>query len=451
MPGFDQLGLGPDILRAITEMGFEEPSPVQERMIPLLMQGRDVVVQALTGTGKTATFGIPLVERLDPNARYPQAVILVPTRELAIQVAEHISRIGHYRHLRILPIYGGQPIDRQLRALRQGVQIVVATPGRLMDHMRRGTVDLSRVKYLILDEADEMLAMGFIEDVEYIMSHLPEDRQTGLFSATMPEAILALARKYMRSPEIVRLSRPRAMTVPAIQQVYYDVPARRKGDALSRILDSLTPERTLVFCATRRMVDELIETLQGRGYLADGLHGGMTQAAREQVLRGFRDGRIEVLVATDVAARGLDIPEVAVVVNYDLPQDPEAYIHRIGRAGRFGRPGLAVTLVSPWEFRELRVIERITGARMRREEIPTATEIEERGKQVLAERLLSTLESGRWGTYRAIVEDLLDEHDPIDLAAAALSMAAVQPKPKRAASSPETTLGKETRKTSQRQ
>lgn len=430
MGDFEQLGLKPDVLRAISDMGFEEPSPVQERAIPLLLQGRDVVVQALTGTGKTATFGIPLAEQIEPSARIPQAAILVPTRELAIQVAEHISRIGHYRHLRILPIYGGQPMDRQIRALRSGVQIVVATPGRLMDHMRRGTIDLSQVRFLVLDEADEMLAMGFIEDIEFIINALPKDRQTALFSATMPDAILTLARTYMQSPEIVRLSRPRALTGPSVQQIYYDVPVRRKLDALGRVLDSLPPEHTLVFCATRRMVDELVESLQGRGYLAEGLHGGMSQSTREQVLRAFREGRTEILVATDVAARGLDIPEVSVVINYDLPQDPEGYTHRIGRAGRFGRPGIAVTFVAPWEIRELRVIERITGARLRREEVPTAVEIEERGRQVLAERLLGTLESGKWGQYRAMVEDLLDDHDPIDLAAAALSMVEVKKRAK---------------------
>ncbi|MBI4499162.1 MAG: DEAD/DEAH box helicase [Chloroflexi bacterium] len=428
MPDFTELGLSPDVVRAIAEMGFEEPSPVQQQTIPLLMQGRDVVVQALTGTGKTAAFGIPLVERAEATSRLPQAIVLAPTRELAVQVAEHVSRIGHYRHLRVMPIYGGQPMERQLRALRQGIQVVVATPGRLMDHMRRGTIDLRQVKTLILDEADEMLNMGFIEDVEFIMGHLPADHQTGLFSATMPEPILKLARKYMQSPEMLRLSRPRALTVPTIEQVYYEVPFRRRLDALSRVLDSLAPERTLVFCGTRRLVDEVTEALEGRGYLAEGLHGGLSQSAREQVLRRFREGRTELVVATDVAARGLDIPDVAVVVNYDLPQDPEAYIHRIGRAGRFGRAGLAVTFAAPWEVRELRVIERITGTRLRREEIPTAVEVAERERQILAERLLGTLTDGRWGPYRAIIEDLLDDHDPIDVAAAALSMAADQQK-----------------------
>ncbi len=432
MPDFTTFGLRPEVLRAIAEMGFEEPSPVQAQVIPLFLQGKDVVVQALTGTGKTAAFGIPLVERAEPGGRLPQAVVLAPTRELALQVSEHLSRIARYRPLRIAPIYGGQSIDRQIRTLRQGVQIVVATPGRLMDHMQRGTVDLRQVRVLVLDEADEMLNLGFLEDVEYILQHLPAERQTGLFSATMPDPILALARRYLRDPVVLRLSRPRALTVPAVAQVYYEVPARRKLDALTRILDALTPERTLVFCATRRMVDELAEALVSRGYLAEALHGGLSQAAREQVLRNFREGRTEVLVATDVAARGLDIPEVALVVNYDLPQDPEGYVHRIGRAGRFGRPGRAVTLVVPWETREIRVIERVTGARLQRAEVPTAAEMAERERQALVERLLDTLAAGGWGPYRAIVEDLLDDHDPVDLAAAALSLAAGRGRPARA-------------------
>ncbi len=438
MTDFTTFGLSAELRRAINDMGFEEPSPVQARIIPLLMEGRDVVVQALTGTGKTAAFGIPMAESISPHSRVPEAIVLAPTRELTMQVAEHLSRLSHHRHLRVLPIYGGQAMERQLRALRQGVQIVVATPGRLMDHMRRKSIDLSKVKVLILDEADEMLNMGFLEDVEYIMSHLPAERQTGLFSATIPATIVELSRKYMQSPEIVRLSRPRALSVPAIDQTYYEVPLKRRLDALGRVLDSSAGDRTIIFCGTRRLVDELTEALEGRGYLVEGLHGGLTQSAREKVMRAFRDGRTEVLVATDVAARGLDIPEVATVVNYDLPQDPEAYIHRIGRAGRFGRPGLAVTFLASREIPELRIIERITGTRMRREEVPTAIEIAEHEESSLVERLLDTLATGRWGPYRAIVEEMLDDHEAIDLAAAALSMVAEMPKARRAPTKRET-------------
>ncbi len=427
MIGFRELGLSELVLRSIAEMGFEAPTPVQARAIPCLLEGRDIVAQALTGTGKTAAFGIPIVERINMKRAVPQAIVLAPTRELAVQVAEQLNAIGRDRGLRLVPIYGGQPIERQLHALRRGVHAIVATPGRLMDHMRRGTIDLSMVSMLVLDEADVMLDMGFLEDVEYVMGHLPSPRVTALFSATMPDPIIQLARRYMREPEILRLSRPRALTVPEVNQVFYLVPYRRKFDALCRVLDAKRPERSLVFCATKRTVDEVVEGLQGRGYLAEGLHGDMSQPVREKVLRAFRAGQTEVLVATDVAARGLDIPDVSPVVNFDLPPDPEYYVHRIGRTGRLGRSGEAITFVNPWEMRELKVIERITGARIRREEVPTAAEVEERDAQILEERLTQILESGRWGPYRAVVEDLLDDRDPIDVAAAALALAAGRP------------------------
>ncbi len=427
MAGFDGLGLSKQVLRSLAEMGFEEPTPVQARAIPPLLQGRDVVAQALTGTGKTAAFGIPLVERIDIKALAPQAVVLAPTRELAVQVAGQLSGIGRHRGLLLVPIYGGQPIDRQLRALRRGVHAVVATPGRLMDHMRRGTLDLSRVGMLVLDEADEMLDMGFLEDVEHVMAHLPSERVTALFSATMPEAILQLARSYMREPEIVLLSRPRELTVPETDQIFYQVPFRRKVDALCRLLEVKQPERALVFCATKRTVDDVVEELQGRGYVAEGLHGDMSQSVRERVLRALRDGRAEVLIATDVAARGLDIPEVSHVVNFDIPPDPEYYVHRIGRTGRLGRKGEAITFVNPWEMRELRVIERATGARIRREEVPTMADVEDREARVLEERLTEALVSGQWGRFREVVEGLMGEHDPVDVAAAALSLVAARP------------------------
>jgi ATP-dependent RNA helicase DeaD len=427
MAGFHELGLSEPLLQSIGEMGFEEPTPVQAQAIPFLMQGRDVVAQALTGTGKTAAFGIPLVERVDVESNRTQAIVLAPTRELAIQVAEQLSGLGRHRGLLLIPIYGGQPIDRQLRVLRRGVHAIVATPGRLMDHMRRGTVDLSRVTTLVLDEADVMLDMGFLEDVEYVMGHLPAERLTALFSATMPEPILKLARSYMRDPEIIRLSRPRAMTVPETTQVYYQVPFKNKMDALCRVLDAKQPERALVFCATKRTVDSVVEVLQGQGYLADGLHGDMNQSVRERVLRALRTGQIEVLVATDVAARGLDIPEVSHVVNFDLPPDAEYYVHRIGRTGRLGRTGEAITFVNPWQMRELKVIERFTGARIHRGEVPSAAEAEDREAQQLASRLAESLAGGNWQRYRAVVAELLEDHDPMDVAAAALAMAADRP------------------------
>jgi ATP-dependent RNA helicase DeaD len=424
MREFGELTLSEPVLRGLAEMGFEEPTPVQARAIPCLLEGRDVVAQALTGTGKTAAFGIPLVERVDTERAVPQAVVLAPTRELALQVAEQLARLGHHRGLRLVPIYGGQPMDRQLRALKRGVHAVVATPGRLMDHMRRGTVDLGAVRLLVLDEADQMLDMGFQEDVEFVMSHLPEERVTALFSATMPKPILDIVGRYLRDPEFLRLSKPQALTVPEVDQVFFEVPFPRKLDLLSRVLDARRPERAVAFCATKRMVEEVAERLQARGYVAEALHGDISQSAREKVLRAFREGRSEVLVATDVAARGLDIPEVSLVVNFDLPPDPEYYVHRVGRTGRLGRRGEAITFVNPREMRELKVIERATGARIRRADVPTVAEIEARDLQVLEERLLDVLSRDAWGRYRAVVEDLLEDHDPEDVAAAALALVA---------------------------
>ncbi len=427
MTTFHDLGVSEPVLKSISEMGYEEPTPVQERTIPILLEGRDVVAQALTGTGKTAAYGIPLVERIDIGRPVPQAVVLAPTRELAVQVGEELSRIGHHKGLRLVPIYGGQPIQRQLHVLRRGVHAIVATPGRLMDHMQRGTIGLSAVQMLVLDEADVMLDMGFLEDVEYVMARLRSDRVTALFSATMPDPIRQLASRYMREPEMAQLSRPQALTVPEIDQVYYEVPFRYKFDALSRVLDAKRAERALVFCATKRTVDDVVERLQGRGYAAEGMHGDISQPVREQVLRAFRAGQVEVMVATDVAARGLDITDVALVVNFDMPPDPEYYVHRIGRTGRLGRSGEAVTFVNPREMRELKLIERTTGARIRREEVPTGAEADDREAQVLQERLAEVLGTGRWGKYRAVVEGLLDDYDPVDVAAAAVSLVATRP------------------------
>ena len=423
---FEQLELSEAVLRSLDEMGFDEPTPVQARAIPCLIAGRDVVAQALTGTGKTGAYGIPLVERIDYARATPQAIVLVPTRELAVQVTEQLVRLGRHHELRVTPIYGGQPYDRQIYTLRRGVHAIVATPGRLMDHMRRGTIDLSTVCMLVLDEADQMLEMGFVDDVEFIIGHLPTERVTALFSATMPEPILRLARKHLRDPERIMLSAPRGLTAPDIAQSYYVVPFPRKHDALCRTLMAKRPERVVIFCATKRMVDEVVEGLRSRGYLAEGLHGDIAQRERERTLRAFREGRIEALVATDVAARGIDIPEVTHVVNFDIPADPEYYVHRIGRTGRYGRKGEAITFVNPREQRALRIIERVTGASIRREEVPSVAEAEERTAQVIEERLLDAVEEGAWKRYRPIVEELLENHDPIDLAAAALALAAGQ-------------------------
>ncbi len=421
---FGSLTLSNPLTRALQEMGFEEPTPVQAQAVPLLMAGRDVVAQALTGTGKTAAFGIPMVESIDPSRHVVQGVVLAPTRELAVQVAEHLALLGRYRDLRVVAIYGGQPIDRQLRALRQGMHVVVATPGRLLDHMRRGSLNLENVRMLVLDEADQMLQMGFQEDVEYVVSHLPAERTTALFSATMPRVILDIVHKYMDKPEMLHLSSSNALTVPEVEQVFYEVPFPRKFEALCRVLDARQPDRAVVFCATKRMVDEAVERLIARGYQANGLHSDINQAGRERILGSFRDGRTEVLVATDVAARGLDVPDVSLVVNFDIPPDPEYYVHRIGRTGRVGRGGVAITFVNPREMPELRMIERATGAKIRRAEVPTAQEAEQREVQLLEERLLDVLAKGNLMAYRLVVEELVDDHDPIDIAAAALLLAA---------------------------
>jgi ATP-dependent RNA helicase DeaD len=422
MTDFASLGLSGEVRRAIDELGFEEPSPVQAQVIPELLAGRDLIAQAMTGTGKTAAFGIPLAERLDPSSTVIQGIILAPTRELAVQVAEQVYRLARHRGLRVVPIYGGQPIDRQLRALRAGVQIVVATPGRLMDHMRRGSVELGRVRMVVLDEADEMLNMGFLEDIELILSRLPAERQAALFSATMPTPIRELARRYLRDPVSIVLERPRGMTVPAIRQRYFEVPGRYKFEALVRVLDLAQPSPGIVFCGTKRAVDEVAEGLRSRGYQVEALHGDLSQVQRDRAMRALREGRAELLVATDVAARGLDVEQVSHVINYDLPQDPEYYVHRIGRTGRAGRAGEALTFVAPWEMRDFRLIERVAGARIERAEIPTAVEVAERDREVLAERVLAVLQGGTWGRYRSMVEELATDHDPVEVAAAALSI-----------------------------
>jgi ATP-dependent RNA helicase DeaD len=423
MADFDTFGLTPEVRRAIDELGFEEPSPVQAEAIPLLMAGHDVVAQAMTGTGKTAAFGIPMIEHLDPRDDRIQGIVVAPTRELAVQVAEQLYRLGRHRGLRIVPIYGGQPIDRQLRVLRAGVQIVVATPGRLLDHLRRGTIDLSHVRYAVLDEADEMLNMGFLEDIELVMAELPPERQTALFSATMPDPIRELARRFLRDPRALSLERPRGVTAPASQQRYYEVPGRYKFEALVRVLDVEQPGLSFVFCGTKRAVDEVSEGLRARGYRAEALHGDMGQPLRDRTIRAVREGRAEVLVATDVAARGLDVEQVTHVINFDLPQDPEYYVHRIGRTGRAGRTGEAITFVTPWEMRELHLIERVTGARIRRAEIPTAAEVAERERELLIERVLNVLRGGSGTPYRQMVETLAADYDPVDVGAAALAMA----------------------------
>ncbi|MFZ5596126.1 MAG: DEAD/DEAH box helicase [Bacillota bacterium] len=402
-------------------MGFEEPTTIQSECIPLLLEGKDVIGQAQTGTGKTAAFGIPIVEMLNLR-RGIQALVVTPTRELAIQVAEEISRIGRHRRVRTLPIYGGESIERQIRVLRQGVHVVIGTPGRLLDHLRRNTLSLEGVRMVVLDEADEMLDMGFIDDVESILAATPENRQTLLFSATMPREVMDLSRRYLNSPEYVTVSRTN-ITVPQIDQVYYETMERTKLETLTRLLDALDVSKAIVFCRTKRGVDELVARMGARAYSVAGLHGDLSQLQRNQVMKRFRNNQIEVLVATDVAARGLDIENVSHVINYDLPQDVEFYVHRIGRTGRAGKAGTAITLVTPREYGQLRLIERMTKTRIRREHLPDPADIAERQKEGLKEKLRLVVEEGKLAYYRTLINPLLDDYDPVDIAAAALKMA----------------------------
>ncbi len=418
---FGGLNIHRRVAQALTDMGFEEPTPIQQQTVPLLQEGRDVIGQAQTGTGKTAAFGIPIVEMANTKHGGVQALIVTPTRELAIQVAEEISRIGKYRRIRTMPIYGGQSIDRQIRGLKQGVQVVIGTPGRLLDHLSRKTLSLDNVKVVVLDEADEMLDMGFIEDIESILQATPGERQTLLFSATMPQEIRRLAGKYLHNPEFITVSKQN-LTLPQIEQVYYETREPNKLESLCRVLDSTTVTLAIIFCRTKRGVDELVAGLQARGYPAAALHGDLSQYQRNHVMRQFRTGRVDYLVATDVAARGLDIDNVSHVINYDVPQDPEFYVHRIGRTGRAGKSGVAVTLVSPRDYRQLRLIEDLTKTRIRRGKLPSQADIHERQKESIKEKLLLMLEEGKLAYYRNIVDSLVDEYDPMDVAAAALKL-----------------------------
>lgn len=422
MPTFADLNLSEETMKAISDAGYEEPTPIQARTIPLMLEGKDVIAQAQTGTGKTAAYALPMLDRIDPNIRDPQALVLCPTRELAIQVAGAMHQLGRYHHATTLPIYGGQPIERQLRALSHGVQIVVGTPGRIMDHMRRGTLDLSNVKMVALDEADEMLDMGFVEDIEFIFEAIPEERQTALFSATIPPRITALARKYLHDAQRVSVSVAH-VTVPLTAQTAYELPGGDKFDALTRILDVETPQSAIIFCRTKIESNELAERLGGAGYTAEAINGDLPQTVRDRVMRRFRDGQVDLLVATDVAARGLDIPAVSHVINYDIPTDPEAYVHRIGRTGRAGRTGEAITLVSPRERYTLRMIERVIGQQIAVKRLPSLADVAARRREAFKAALAGVLEEGNLGQELLIAESLADQYDALDIAAAAIRMA----------------------------
>jgi ATP-dependent RNA helicase DeaD len=425
-PTFADLGLSEALLRSIRDVGYEEPTPIQVQTIPLLLAGRDVIAQAQTGSGKTAAFGLPIIEAIDPRERRVQALILCPTRELAIQVAEALHKYGRHKEVETLPIYGGQPYERQFRGLQRGVQIVVGTPGRVMDHMRRGTLALDRIRFFVLDEADEMLDMGFIEDIEWILEQAPAERQTALFSATMPPRIADLARRYLRDPVRITVA-GKQMTVPATRQSFYEVVRARKVDALTRILDAETPTSAMIFCRTKVGVDELGEALMARGYAVETLHGDLSQVQRDRVMRRFRAGQADILIATDVAARGLDIPEVSHVINFDIPESAEAYVHRIGRTGRAGRSGDAITLVTPREVRWMRQIERITRARIEARRLPTLADVAARRREAMAQQVRAVLANeDAYEPYLDTVAELADERDAIAVAAAVLKLYADQ-------------------------
>ena len=420
---FSSLGLGEPLLRALAEVGYEAPTPIQAAALPALLAGRDLIGQAQTGTGKTAAFGLPLLQRIDPSVRQVQALVLTPTRELAIQVAEALHTYGRYLpSLVILPVYGGQAIEGQQRRLERGTHVVVGTPGRVMDHLRRGTLRLDGLRLAVLDEADEMLRMGFLEDVEWILAQAPPPdagRQTALFSATLPPEVRRIAKGHLREPATIAPERA-ALTVPAIDQRYLHVPHQQKLDALTRLLETEPIEAVLVFTRTKNAAAEVADRLEARGYSVAALHGDMSQPLRERVVEKLREGGIEVVVATDVAARGLDVERIGHVVNFDMPNDVEAYVHRIGRTGRAGRAGVAVLFVTPRERRMLQEIERVTGQRLMPMRMPTQADVAARRTELLKQSLRAAVaQKDELELYLALVEELAEEgFDMAEIAAA---------------------------------
>ena len=421
---FEDLNLDAKILRAVTDMGFEAASPIQGQSIPLELEGLDIIGQAQTGTGKTAAFGIPLLQKVDPKSKKLQAIILCPTRELAIQVSEEIRRLAKYMHgVKVLPIYGGQEIGRQIRSLKDGIQVIIGTPGRVMDHMRRKTLKLEHVHTVVLDEADEMLNMGFLEDMETILSELPEERQTVMFSATMPPAIAEIAKKFQKDPEIVKVVK-KELTVPKVTQYYYEVKPKTKVEVMCRLLDMYDPKLSIVFCNTKRQVDDLVQELQGRGYFAEGLHGDLKQMQRDRVMNSFRNGRTDSLIATDVAARGIDVDDVEAVFNYDIPQDDEYYVHRIGRTGRAGREGKAFSLVVGREVYKLREIQRYCKTKIIPQPIPSLNDVTSIKVEKIMDSVEEIIRDSDLDKIINIVEKRVLEEDytTLDLAAALLKM-----------------------------
>lgn len=429
---FKDLNLSDEVQRALAEMGFEEATPIQSQAIPHILNGSDVIGQAQTGTGKTCAFGIPAIEMLDSEADGIQVLVLCPTRELAIQVSEELKSVSKYKEkVKILPVYGGQPIDRQIMALKKRPQIIIGTPGRVMDHMRRRTLKLKNLKMIILDEADEMLNMGFREDIDTILEEVPEEKQTILFSATMAKEIMDLTRKYQKNPVHIKAVH-KQLTVPSIEQYYLEVNESIKLEVLSRLIDTNNVKLSLVFCNTKKRVDELATSLQSRGYAAEALHGDMKQNERDRVMSKFRKGHIDILIATDVAARGIDVDDVEAVFNYDIPNDEEYYVHRIGRTGRAGRTGKAYSFIVGREIYKLKEIQRYTKSSIQLIKAPSLMDVEERKMNNLLDKLKITIQEGHFSQNVGYIEKLLEEVNSqnseenfittLDVAAALLKM-----------------------------
>ncbi|MDQ0351466.1 ATP-dependent RNA helicase DeaD [Alkalibacillus filiformis] len=426
MKTFQELNIEADVLDALAKMGFETTTPIQAQAIPTALEGKDLIGQAQTGTGKTTAFGVPMIQKIDPKNKDVQGIVIAPTRELAIQVAEELNRIGHNKGVQTVPIYGGQDITRQIKALKRRPQLIAATPGRLLDHIRRRTIKLQNIETVVLDEADEMLNMGFIEDIEAILAEMPQQHQTLLFSATMPKRIQLLAEKFMNQPEIVRV-KSKQLTVDHIDQFYYDVKENQKFDVLCRSLDIESPELAIIFGRTKKRVDEVVEGLMKRGYSAEGIHGDIPQVKREKVIKRFKDQATDILVATDVAARGLDISGVTHVYNFDLPQDPESYVHRIGRTGRAGEKGSAYTFVTPREMDHLKTIEKLTKRQIEKQSFPTYKDVMEGLQEGAIEELKQTVWAHEGDNYREAAKRLLSEEDAVDVVASAIKLLAKEP------------------------
>ena len=416
---FSDFNLSRETSQAVSAMGFEEPTPIQVKTIPILLSGMDVIGQAQTGTGKTAAYGIPIVEKADPENLLVHAIILTPTRERAIQVAEEMNKIGRFKKIFAVPIYGGQSIDRQIRILQKGVHVIVGTPGRVIDHIRRKTLRLESVKIVVLDEADEMLDMGFIDDITTILKETPKKRQTLLFSATMPTEIIKIANRYLRNPEKVIITKD-PLTAPKINQIFYEVRPSEKIDALCRLIDAEDSDLFLVFCHTKREVDDVASDLKLRGYEAEAIHGDFSQYQREDVMKKFRKGKIDVLVATDVAARGIDISNITHVVNYSIPQNPDSYVHRIGRTGRAGREGVAITFVTPREERQLRLIQAVSKAKIKKGKLPTLDEVMGARIETLKGKVQEFIDDKRFDIFIKMAERLSEGLTPIEVAASLL-------------------------------